>query len=459
MRFEATLSRAARMRWVLPVLLGSAFVAVAINEVSYRYGHGILNRGIALTDARIRSAATLQALTDAELLVRTILLYGDAADVRAFDTAVRKVGALQDDALNLVSIVDESGELPVSKVRELIKARTEALTQWVQLAAAGRQDEARELAHSDQARKRLIEVRSAFDTVLEGGARIQRVARVSLYDAMQLTRLALHLLVAVAALALYFVVRQFRAADSYKEEQQRRLEEQIVLRTGELRELAGHLVSAREDERSRVARELHDELGGMLTAMKLEFARLRRLPGLPAEAAPRLASIDARLTEGIALKRRIIENLRPSALDQLGLKTSLEILCADVSSVLGKPVHAAIDDVEMDKDVALTVYRVVQESLTNACKYADPSALWVTLTNSGSVARLSVRDDGNGFDPSSVEHGRHGLLGMRVRIESHGGTFRVFSKPGAGSEISGELPLTKPAAARAPELALSDEQT
>ncbi|HEY9096955.1 MAG TPA: sensor histidine kinase, partial [Hydrogenophaga sp.] len=211
-------------------------------------------------------------------------------------------------------------------------------------------------------------------------------------------------------------------------------------RTAELTEMANHLVHAREDERARLARELHDEMGGLYTAMKLEFARLRRVPNMPEKAPVLLASIEARLNEGIALKRRIIENLRPSALEQLGLVSALENLCHDMSVALGKPVDANLSAVTVDKNAELTLYRVTQEALTNIGKYAQCTQVQLNLAQAGNEVRLTVKDDGQGFDASNAEPGRHGLVGMRVRVESHGGRLRVESAPGRGTTIIATLP-------------------
>src|SRR5690606_10185458 len=218
------------------------------------------------------------------------------------------------------------------------------------------------------------------------------------------------------------------------------LERQVALRTTALRNLAGHHVNAREDERGRVARELHDEMGGLLTAMKLEIARLRRVPDVPAVALERVAGIEQRLNEGIAVKRRIVEDLRPSSLDQLGLNAALEVLCRDTAAALGIPVLTDFSPVALNKDAELTAYRLVQESLNNVSKYAQARQVGVRLAQTGDAVQVSVQDDGRGFDPEAVPAGHHGLLGMRVRVESHAGRFRVRSGPGQGTRIEAELP-------------------
>ena len=153
-----------------------------------------------------------------------------------------------------------------------------------------------------------------------------------------------------------------------------------------------------------------------------------------------MALIEQRLNEGIALKRRIIENLRPSSLEQLGLVPALEILCDDMALSMGVPVNTELEPVAVDKNTELTLFRVAQESLTNIGKYAHCQQVKVRLHQTGANVLLTVQDDGQGFLPDRVTHGRHGLVGMRVRLESHGGHFGISSAPGHGTTVTAELP-------------------
>ena len=438
----------ARGRWALPAVLVLALAAVVVNESTYQHSRYTLARGIALTDARIQAARTLQVLTDAETNARAFLLSEQAADSAAYRQAAMALPAAEEGAFKLIAQLDPGKNVSVAIVRAQIGDRLQTLERWMNLAAIGQRGQAQQLAGSDLGRQRFAELRLEFDRVLERAAAVQEVARGSLYDAMMLNRVALHSMVLLSLVALVLFMRQLRRSDEQQAQEQLRLERQIHARTAELRELAGHLVAAREDERGRVARELHDEMGGLLTAMKLEFARLRRVPDLPVAARERMAGIEARLNDGIALKRRIVENLRPSSLDQLGLCTALEMLCVDTASNLGILVHHHLRPVQLDKDAELTVYRLVQESLNNISKYAKASEVIVNLEAVGSpsdeTAQVTVRDDGVGFDIGSVPAGHHGLLGMRVRVESHAGTLTIDSAPGRGTVVLAALPVSGP---------------
>jgi len=315
----------------------------------------------------------------------------------------------------------------------------------------GQNTQAQVLASGEHGRQLYADLREEFDGVLERASAIQGKARTSLRDAILINRVALHGLVLISLLALGLFMRQIRESDerkaqdaARKAEENERLAQQVALRTTALRNLAGHHVNAREDERGRVARELHDEMGGLLTAMKLELARLRRVPDLPDAAKDRLAGLDQRVNEGIAVKRRIIEHLRPSSLDQLGLVPALEMLCQEAAGRLGIPVHTQFSPVALCKDSELTVYRLVQESLTNVSKYAQAREVWVTLEQAGDTVRVTVRDDGRGFDVDDVPAGHHGLLGMRVRVESHAGQLHIASAAGQGTRVEAELPARPP---------------
>jgi signal transduction histidine kinase len=440
MMINSSIERMARTRYVMPIIVALAVITMVINESTYQHSRSTLAQGIALTDARQQAALTLQALTDAETAARAFLTSGNAADLADYREAVNEMEGVQQDAFQQLAELDPQRTVPMAKVRSRIDERVATLNQWVNMAERGRRSEAQALVNSNRGRLRYADLRQEFAFVLERTAAIQDTSRVSLYDAMLLNRVALHGLLLVCVVALALFMRQLREGDRQRAEEHDRLAAQVALRTTALRNLAGHHVHAREDERGRVARELHDEMGGLLTAMKLEIARLRRVPGVPAQAMERLAGIEQRLNEGIAVKRRIVENLRPSSLDQLGLIPALDMLCQDAASGLGIPVETRLSPVDLDKDAELTVYRLVQESLTNVRKYAQARHVWVELAQIDQRVRVSVHDDGQGFNTDAVPAGHHGLLGMRVRVESHAGQLDITSSPTKGTHVSAELP-------------------
>ena len=441
---KSSIERVARTRYVMPVVVALAVITVAVNESTYRHSHATLQRGIALTDAHLKAANTLQALTDAETAARAYLLNGNASDLDAYREALTELEQVQRGAFQLIASVDPERIVSVEAVRTRIDDRIAEMNTWIEAAGQGQRTRARTLASSDRERADHAELRQDFNAVLDRAEAVQEGARSSLFDAILLNRMALHLAVVVSLVALGLFLRQLREIDAQKARESEYLAHQIALRTAELRELAGYLVNTREDERGRLARELHDELGGLFTAMKLELARMRRVSDMPASALDRMSGIEQRLNEGIAVKRRIIENLRPSSLDQLGLVAALEGLCQDAASNLGLPVTTDLQPVNLDKECELTVFRLVQESLTNISKYAKARQVWVGLEADGDWVRVGVRDDGCGFHAHAVPARHHGLIGMRVRVESHAGRLEIISSPGQGTRIRAELPCKAP---------------
>jgi len=263
------------------------------------------------------------------------------------------------------------------------------------------------------------------------------------------SRIGIAALVVLSLAALLLYARQARRFDDERLEraaqlrfERDRLEVEVERRTRDITQIATHLQTAREDERSRLARELHDELGGLLTAAKLDVARMRsRLSAGPPEVLERMVHLVKTLDEGIALKRRIIEDLRPSSLNNLGLKAALEILCAEFAERSEIAVTTDIEELPLDDAGKLTTYRLVQEALTNVAKYASASTVHVVVATRGGWAEIAVRDDGVGFDPTAARVAAHGLAGMRFRVQSAQGQLKVKSKPGHGTTIQARLPL------------------
>jgi signal transduction histidine kinase len=259
---------------------------------------------------------------------------------------------------------------------------------------------------------------------------------------------------ALSLLALFMYLRQTSALVAQRAERNRvikaerdQLEIEIKTRTRQLIELTSHLQSVREDERALLARELHDELGALLTSAKLDVARLKsRLGTMTPEVTERIQHLTESLNNGIALKRRIIEDLRPSSLSNLGLVAALDILITEWSARTEVAVETELKPVRLLESGELTVYRLVQEALTNISKYAKASRVQVRLAAQDGVAHIAVRDNGVGFDPDRPRASVHGLLGMRYRLESEGGRLVLNSRPGQGTLIEAEIPEVEPGA-------------
>ncbi len=304
--------------------------------------------------------------------------------------------------------------------------------------------------------QRMDAIRALSAELLQFEATNVANGRVSLYGTLMLGRIGVATLSAIGLLTLFIVLRQSSMLESQRREQQRLiqaahdlLELEVLQRTAELTALTYHLQTAREDERARLARDLHDEMGALMTSAKLDVARIRsRLTAmaLPApEALERLAHLIGTLNKGIALKRRIVEDLHPSALNVLGLVATLEIMGREFADSSGLEVVCALEPVNLSAGSNLMIYRLMQEALTNISKYAQASHVWLSLSCRDGRVEASVRDNGVGFDPTARTRSAHGLVGMRFRVEAEGGVLSIVAAPGLGSLLVARLPELTPA--------------
>lgn len=233
---------------------------------------------------------------------------------------------------------------------------------------------------------------------------------------------------------------------------QRRAEERELQRSQRLlRRLSASLVEAREEERRRIARELHDELGQRLTALKMDLSSLAADAG----AGPCVLRVPAMLTmldETVASVRRIAGDLRPLMLDDLGLAAAIEWLASEAARRLGIRVEVRLDDIgEVGERVAIALYRMVQEALTNVARHAGATTASVELRRDGRALLLTVHDDGAGFPERALQRdGRWGLLGMRERADMLGGRLEIDNPPGGGARVRVRLPLDDADAAAGP---------
>lgn len=219
----------------------------------------------------------------------------------------------------------------------------------------------------------------------------------------------------------------------------------------ELKELGAAAHMTREQETSRIARELHDELGQQLTMLQMDVAwcRAQLQPGSPVLApalAPKLERMDALLRSTIVATRRIASDLRPLLLDDLGLVAALEWLVENFSQRTGIACTLSVDRSHVDLPMARAsaVFRIVQESLTNIAKHARAAHAEVALAHEPGRLTLRVSDDGVGYAEGVARRGdSFGLLGMRERVSFLGGAFSITGVPGAGTTVEVHLPLAE----------------
>jgi signal transduction histidine kinase len=450
MSFLRTLETARRSRFAAPVALLLGLAVLFTNEAGHHRALAVIASREALLDARVEVSQLLREVIAAESGQRGYLLTGRPEYRDPYTRAAAQVDAqLGRIARIYAKWPDRSAD--VKKLDELTRQRMSELNTTIKMfdSRPSGNEGWRELVLTDIGRETMLAIEGqARNMARVETARIDE-SRELLTETLVLSRIGIAALVVLSLAALLLYARQASRFDAQRAEaaaalrfERDRLEAEVERRTRDITQIANHLQTAREDERSSLARELHDELGGLLTAAKLDVARMRsRLAAAPPEVTERMGHLVKTLDEGIALKRRIIEDLRPSSLNNLGLKAALEILCVEFAERSEIEVKTTIDELPLDDSRRLTVYRLVQEALTNVAKYAAAKTVQVTVTADDEWADIQVRDDGVGFDTTKKRSTAHGLAGMRFRVQSGRGELKIRSRRGQGTVIHARLPL------------------
>ncbi len=229
------------------------------------------------------------------------------------------------------------------------------------------------------------------------------------------------------------------------EDELRKQRQQLVESETRLRELAEFLQTVREEERARIARELHDEMGQALTALRIDLGWLRgKCQPLGTPTVERVGAALGVVEHSIVSLRRISEDLRPAMLDSLGLAAAVEHHVAKFSERTGVACRLSMnrEEFELDDRLATTVFRIVQETLTNVARHAGASEVTVRIDEVDDGIRLTIQDNGRGISDAKDKK-TFGLLGMRERIAMLGGRLEIHSRPGKGTRIAGWLPHQK----------------
>lgn len=436
---KKTFEQFLRLRFAIPVLIAMALVLAVVGEWAYQRTVGTLRYGIALTEARIGSARILQLLTDAESAERGYLLTATRSYLEPMYRAEQELRGNQ-KVFDFIASIGPTGPTDAKQIQDLAIQKFDHLGRTILLADIGDRTGAVAMVNSGEGKQRMDELRALFDAKFSEAAKMQQGARSMIYDALLFNRIAVLVLSLLMAVGMYWYWKRLRQFDLERQNRQQKLESEVSNKTAELRTLAGYLQTVREDERSYLARELHDELGGLLTAAKLTLARMRVKLSLDAEMMERIEQINGHLNGGIALKRKIVEDLRPSTLSALGLNVALATICSDASKHLGFAIQTKIADVQLPPDVELGLFRIVQEALTNIGKYAAATQVSVELQQTDAEVLLDIKDNGRGFDVATLKPGKHGLAGMRFRVESLSGKMTLQSVPGKGVHIAVSVP-------------------
>lgn len=450
-RLRQVLGRVRRSAWVLALAALTAGAMVAINEGAYDRSTTALARLDDREAALARIQAVWRAVIDAETGQRGHLLTGRPEYLPPYHRATAEVHASLDWLGARYREDAEAAPLLADMARSSDRKLSELAT-TLALYGTGASGGWRDLMLTDIGREQMEALRLSASRLL--AIESQRVTdeRRDVWSTLDHGRHGIAAITLLVLLGLGLFMRQTRAADRVQQAHARalraerdRLAAEAARRTADLTDLARHLQTACEDERSRLARELHDELGALLTAAKLDAARLKRAIGEHApQAQARLVDLNGSINRGIELKRRMIEDLWPSSLGNLGLVAALEILTRDQSARTGVPVRTDLHPVALTDSAQITVFRLVQEALDNSARHAAASAVNVALhvdhREGHAGVRVSVQDNGRGFDAGAQRGTTHGLMGLHYRIEAEGGEMQVDAQPGAGTRVAAWLP-------------------
>ena len=441
-----------------PILLGAAFIATLfiVAESGYQRIH---QAGQVISAAEERQALMsryLRLMLDAETAQRGFLLTEDTRYLRNFDPSVRAL----DPMLNRIIVeLRESGFAEDAEkaqaLRTLAGKKVGEMQTALRLYGEVNRDAALQLMDTDIGQRAMTDLRHQLRELYDAEAERLAAARKSSERDLQTSRV---LLGAASFLSLVLVVlvgallaRDMRRREIQTEEldaRNRELDRTVQQRTAMLFHLSSSLQKVAEREKATLARELHDELGGLLVATKIDVSWLRKRVDDGSEATKlRWERVLRCMDEGLSLKRRVIENLRPTLLDNVGIVAALRWL---VDETLRRNAIACEEQYpdtmpELSPDARIAVFRAVQECLMNIVKHAQAKSVLLRVTTEHDRLSVIVRDDGVGIDEDRIETPQsHGLLGMRHRVEALDGTLGIQSLGrGVGTECRFTLPLER----------------
>jgi len=435
----------------LAVGIGLSLMILGLSEVAYKRLDAAHSRLSGALQAQTLITELFAAAVDAETSLRGFLLTRRDEYLDPYKQAFPRIDELRS---RLQEVLAHDGDARIralnDRLSQLVGKRLAELEAMLKLDLEAGRAAALELLRTNIGKEAMDDVRVAAEALsLELTTRLVE-GRAQWYDDLGKARAGMRMMSLVAVVLLVAVMilawrelKQREARATLALEGQRRLEALVDERTAELSELSNYLQSLREEEKSKLARELHDELGGILVSAKMDVAWVReQIETRDEAAAQRLDRTMTLLDEGVSVKRRIIEELRPTLLDNLGLAAALRWLTDDICQRAGLECELEVDDAELPPAVSLALYRIVQEALTNAIRHAQAKQVSIEILRSAGEVTLVISDDGVGIDRQALKGAlSHGILGMRQRVRALAGEFRIAGRPGSGTTIEVRLPL------------------
>jgi len=414
---------------LLALLMTAAvsMVVLAVSEVAAGRANDARAEAVVLRERATHVSELRQALVQAESAQRGYLLTQDQRYLQPLkDAAARAEKAFVD--LKAASLNDREALQHSVDIVTLGSRKLDEMRLTVTQAEQGRLDLAMTLLKAGfgiQVMEDLVARSNAFESQQLGALRDKQGA-ISTSLLQQRIGVGVVVLINLAFLALLAsrMIRQFTLREEHRAELERqatRLERAVTERTEELSALSTYLQTSSEREKARLARDLHDELGGILTSAKIDIGWLEgHSKATDPEVVPRLQRLANVVDEAVNLKRRVVENLRPSLLDHLGLGAALNWYVDETCRKAGlRHTLRTLDEFEtVPPEMAIAIYRIVQEGLTNTIKYARASAVEIGLERESGGYRLRLSDNGCGIHDFRADHLSHGIAGMRQRARA-----------------------------------------
>ncbi len=431
---------------VVPLACIATLAMMGLNELSYQTTKRYTQNTQVIMRTQDLLAGLQARLLSAETGQRGYLLTGRLEYLLPYEQALVPV-AQSFDELRVHYGADSVSLAMLNELETLSKTKLSEMAQTIALKKGNFTQAALDRVLDNSGRENMQRMRLISDTLLTSEASNLEASQKDMRLALVLSRASIALLSVMSLIAILFYLRRTLQLKSEQADlkhllatERDQLEVLVKKRTDELTQLALYLQHNREEERSRLARNLHDDLGALLTSAKLDTARIKsRVDQNSPQVLELLEHLVGNLNGSIALGRKIIEDLRPSALNNLGLLATLEIFADEFKESSGLQVHCDFSEVSLPADSQLMVYRLMQEACTNIMKYAKATNVWLRLQREDGVIISSVRDDGVGFDMAQKITSSYGLLGMRYRVEAAQGLLQIISSPGKGTLVRARL--------------------
>jgi signal transduction histidine kinase len=404
-------------------------------------------------DDAIRSMWVTERLGDlasrvleAESAQRGYLLVRRPLYLESYTAALPRIDALRGEIRAHYEKRDARQMQAFDEVSALVATKLGQLERSLKLAQAGRSEVALQQIGSDAGQQSMDRIRASI-AALQARERERTSALVEEWrSSLQLSRAGVAAITALNIVLLVLIMRWMKQDWLRARDREQELDRMVQERTTQLANLASYLHDVSETEKTRLGRELHDELGATLTAVKMDVAwTLGKLAPGQATLAEKLQRAARNLDMCIQVKRRIIEDLRPTTLANFGLTTAARELVEQSAERAGWKLQLELpaEDPDLPEETAIALFRILQETLNNAAKYARATTVRISIVAGLGECVVEIEDNGVGFNPRNVRAKASGLIGMKQRVEPHGGRFYVTSQPGKGTLVRVSMPLRK----------------